>query len=160
MLKRNAWETMKLSFRVAVTLSTIAIWGCNQPSVPTPVDKTILETDLTNLIEKDVRQKLDTTNIQQTEKTISICPEDLAEINVVTDSVHDEQANSLYLTNVTMTVTQNGGFDITVGDQGSPINVGTESAVVMAIPYLITCSKVSYFNSLTGQSLAEVSADK
>ena len=160
MLKRNARATMKLPFRLAATLSIMALWGCNQPSVPTPPGKIILEAELTNLLEDEVSQNLDLTNVQQTEKTVSICPEDLAEITVVTDSVEDKQTKALYLTNVTMIVTQNGGFEITAGEQGNPINVGTETAGIMAVPYLVSCSKVNYLNALTGQTWVDVSANE
>ncbi|MBX2863092.1 MAG: hypothetical protein KTR27_06015 [Leptolyngbyaceae cyanobacterium MAG.088] len=159
MPKHNARLTTKMPFGVAVTLAVMTMWGCNQPSVATAVNETLLSSELTSLLEEEIRQQLDTVNPQQHEKTVSVCPENLAEINVVIDSAQDKQTSALYLTKVTMIVTQNGGFQIEAGDRGNPINVDDESTPVMAVPYLINCSKVSRFNTLFGQSMVEVYAD-
>lgn len=137
----------------------ITIWGCNQPSVPTPTGEILLDAGLTNLLEKDIRQQLDTASTQQHEKTVAVCPEGSAEMKVVIDSAQQEEINTLYLTNVTMTLIKNDGFQIELGERGNPVNLGTESAVVMAVPYLVSCSKVSRLSKLSGQSLVEVYAD-
>lgn len=159
MPKQNTWIAIKMLFGVTVTLVIMTMWGCNTPSVPTAVNKTLLNSDLTSLLEEEARQPLDITNAQQHEKIVSICPEDSAKLKVVIDSIQGEQTTSQYLTKVTMTVAQNGGFQIEPGDRGTPTNLGNENAVVMAVPYLITCSKVRRFSELSGQSLVEVYAD-
>ncbi|MEM7062449.1 MAG: hypothetical protein AAF572_04710 [Cyanobacteria bacterium P01_B01_bin.77] len=159
MLKRNFWVALKTPFKLAAMLATGTIVGCNQPSVPTPTGETLLDSELINLIEEDVRQKLDIANTQQHEKTVAICPENSAEMKIVIDSAKDEETNSLYLINVAMTLTKNDSFQIDAGEHGNPVNLGDESTVIMALPYLISCSKVSRFSQLSAQSLIEVYAD-
>ncbi len=159
MPKQNAWLTTKMPFGVAVMLVFMTILGCNQPSVPTAANETLLNSDLTSLLEEEVGQQLDWANPQQHEKTVAVCPENLAKVNVVIDSAQDNKTSALYLTQVTMTVAQNGGFQIESGDRGELTNLGDESSVVMVVPYLINCSKVSRFNELFGQSMIEVYAD-
>ncbi len=149
----------KIAFGAVITLVTVAIWGCNKPSMSTPIGTTLLNSELTNLLEKEIHQNVGTTLTQRHEKRIFICPRGLAEIKVVIDSAQNEKTKSLYLINVTMIVTKNGDFEIEARDRGNPVNRGTERVVVMALPYLVTCSKVSRFSELLGQSLVEVYAD-
>ncbi|MBT9316340.1 hypothetical protein [Leptothoe spongobia] len=159
MPKRNFWVALNTPFKITAMLAIATIVGCNQPSVPTPTGETLLDSELTNLIAEDVRQQLDIANTQKHEKTVAICPENSAEMKIVIESAQDEKTNSLYLINVAMTLTKNDGFQIGAGEHGNPVNLGDESTVIMALSYLISCSKVSHFNQLSAQSLIEVHAD-
>lgn len=151
------WSPFAL--KAVITLITVAIWGCNAPSMPTPIGTTLLNSKPTHFIDKETHQNLSKARTQKYEKHVFICPKGLAEIKVMIGSAQSEKTQSLYLTDVTMMVTQNGDFEIEATDQGKPINRGTESVAVMAVPYLVTCSKVSRFRQFLGQSLIEVYAD-
>ena len=149
----------KIALKAVITLLTVAIWGCNQPSIPTRIGTTLLNSEPMKLIDQETHQTMSKARTQRYEKRVFICPKDLAEIKVTISSAQNEKTKSLDLTQVTMIVTQNEEFEIAVKDQGNPINQETESAAVMAVPYLVTCSKVSRFSELLGQSLVEVYAD-
>ncbi|MBW4519920.1 MAG: hypothetical protein KME16_09525 [Scytolyngbya sp. HA4215-MV1] len=149
----------KTAFKAVITLVIVAIWGCNTPSMPTPIGTTLLNSELTNFLDKEIHQNVSKARTQRHEKRIFICPKGLAEIKVVIGSAQNEKTKSLYLTHVTMIVIKNGDFEIEAKDQGNPVNRGNESVVVMAVPYLVTCSKVSRFSELLGQSWVEVYAD-
>ena len=159
MLKRNFWVALKTPFKIGAMLAIAFTFGCNQPSVPTPIGKTLLNSELTNLIEENIEQQLETVNTQQHEKTVAICSENSAEIKIVINSVQDRKTKSLYLINITVTLTKNNSFQIDIGEHGNPVNMGDQSNVIMALPYLISCSKVSRFSQSFTQNLIEVHAD-
>lgn len=62
MPKSNAWIATKMSFGMALMLAMMTILGCNQPSVPTAVNETLLNSDLTSLLEEKLGQQLDLAN--------------------------------------------------------------------------------------------------